>query len=576
MEKNKVIKSIDEIPSDYTLYIGDNKKIEKTHLVYTKKGESWLFILCEEEKQTHISKYVDFLKEKKIHQKHVPLKLAPKDLIEEIIKNYNKNEIFENNDNADESESLKKELNEKILLKSKKLKASDIHIEVRQNYTLLKMRIHGEMVVVDKFTSKKGYSFSHIIYSSYTTRGGEADIAFDPKSLQSGMMEKIIDNEKIRLRLQSLNLTNDGFDLICRLLPTEENNSYQKLEELGYRKKENDDIELMLSKPDGAIFIVGVTGSGKSTTIKNIILKYIDEHEVKCISVEDPVEFSLPISQMSINREKVKDLKEFYNSAMNATLRGDPDVLFYGETRDELSANALITGVLTGHKTLSTIHASSWVGTLARLREIGVKSSILGKPDFVSGIVYQRLLPVLCPHCSKKLIENKIPPRFSYEKILIDNYEIFGLVYENIIKAKAAKPKNLSLIQFLQDKKLLSSEKTLILKKKYKELNSNQDSNIIERLKDVCDLEYANIRFRGEGCQHCLNGIVSRTVCAETIVPDENICALIAANKDSEAVAYWKTYMNGRTAQEDAIEKMKEGLLDPFDVEYYFKRFNDM
>lgn len=593
----KKIKSIDELPQGYNLFIEENKnspiysqgKLNKGILFYNKinnssnsnDGDNFFVLTLDTLKSdavisviTKFKNFYDVTYGKKIK---IIQTSATSDLINEIILRHENNEVLKNTSDDGNDLQNQNDVNEKILLKSKQLKASDIHIEKRQDKTLLRMRINGEIVVIDKFSAQKGSNYASIIYQSYTANGnGEADVTFDDKKNQTGLLNITINQEKIRLRIQSFKTVNGGFDLICRLLPTEQTTTAIPLEKLGYEKKEKTDIEAMLSKPDGVIIVSGVTGSGKSTTLTNIILDYLNNHDVKCITIEDPVEADLPASQMSFNREKTKNVQDAYEEATNAMLRSDPDILFFGETRDVLGANALVKGALTGHLTLTTLHASSWLGTITRLREIGINSKLLGTPKFIAGIVYQRLLPVLCPHCSQKLEKETIPSFYTYEKILNENYDIYGIGYDTLINLKANKPNNRTLVRYLQDIGELDSEKANLLFKTYKEKNDlNYNKKLLKRIKKVCDINFAEIRFRGSGCNQCTNGIVTRSVCAETIVPDEKICELISNGQDVEAVNYWRTYLNGRTAFEDAIEKMKKGFFDPNDVEFYFDKLGN-
>ena len=93
----------------------------------------------------------------------------------------------------------------------------------------------------------------------------------------------------------------------------------------------------------------------------------------------------------------------------------------------------------------------------------------------------------------------------------------------------------------------------------------------MQRIKSVADISEFTIKFRGHGCKHCGGGIVGRFVCAETIVPDLELLSLINDGKDPEAINYWKTNLNGKFAMEDAIDKMKAGIVDPVDVEHAFQ-----
>lgn len=105
-----------------------------------------------------------------------------------------------------------------------------------------------------------------------------------------------------------------------------------------------------------------------------------------------------------------------FQSAMRAAMRSDPDVLMIGEIRDSESANLTVQAVQSGHQVLSTVHASSALGVINRLENLGVGRDILGSPDFLAGLIYQKLLPKLCQHCSIPLVNGRVPNKYSLEK----------------------------------------------------------------------------------------------------------------------------------------------------------------
>ena len=243
------------------------------------------------------------------------------------------------------------------------------------------------------------------------------------------------------------------------------------------------------------IFIAGPTGSGKSTTLVITLRSDMKENPLlNTVTLEDPIEFIIDgAAQLSIG--DAKDEKEKLNligRAMNAILRLDPDIVMFGEVRNIASAKTVFQLSNTGHRVYSTVHASNAVAIIGRLREIGIEMYNLTDPAQLSGLISQRLIRKLCPHCSIPL------SRATKEQI-----EREGLDPELV---KAA--------QNLED-----------VGKTYKDRHSH---NI------------GGIRITNhDGCEHCNRGISGRSVVAETIRTDEQFFDSIRSNKTMEAIEYW-------------------------------------
>ncbi len=453
--------------------------------------------------------------------------------------------------------------------------ASDIHIEVRRQNALIRFRVHGELYVYRTLLPIEGLNLSNIIYQIFTANGGESATTFNPKEPQNGLVDKMFDKQRVRARVATIPANPDGFDMIIRLLPFNEDGTATPLDKLGYSIKEEKDIRIMVSTGVGVIVIAGTTGSGKSTTLKNILTSRINESEgkIKVITVEDPPEYFLPCTQVPVNRENSKDNgKTEFANAMKASMRSDPDILMVGEIRDDLTAQILTGAVQSGHQVFTTIHASSAFGIIPRLETFGVTRDVISSPQFISGLIYQKLLQKLCPYCSKPIVNGKLPKHYTYERLLEKNYEEFGIDLDVIKRYRPIEGEKRNIVSKLLDDRLIDNKKALSIYKKYEELNNKENSEaLLERIKKVANIEESNIRFRGDGCKHCKAGIVGRLVCAETIVPDLNLLALIRDKKDPEAFNYWKTILNGKYAMEDAIDKMIDGIVDPIEIEEAFQ-----
>jgi type II secretory ATPase GspE/PulE/Tfp pilus assembly ATPase PilB-like protein len=457
-----------------------------------------------------------------------------------------------------------------------KVGASDIHLEKRRDKTKLRLRVNGELYDEDSFFSTEGEKIARVIYQIYTSEDGESATSFDETKPQNGLIDKMFGQQRVRARIATVPANPDGFDVICRLLPFNEDGSAVPLNKLGYAVKETEDLAKMVSNSIGVIVIAGTTGSGKSTTLKNVLIgKILDnEGKIKVITVEDPPEYYIPnATQVPVNRENSKDggRTEFLNT-IKAAMRSDPDIIMVGEVRDSLTAETLTGAVQSGHQVFTTIHASSAFGIITRLESFGISREVLSSPQFISGLVYQKLLPKLCPHCSVAVKNGKIPKRFPYEKIISENFEDYKIDVSTIKETKENMKEGETIVSALLNNGDLSSKQAIKIYREHDKINNKDKNNaLLQRIKSVTDIDEFTIKFRGQGCKQCSSGIVGRFVCAETIVPDLELLSLIGEGKDPEAINYWKTNLNGKFAMEDAIDKMKAGIVDPIDVEHAFQ-----
>jgi type II secretory ATPase GspE/PulE/Tfp pilus assembly ATPase PilB-like protein len=466
-----------------------------------------------------------------------------------------------------------------IFIKALKLGTSDVHIEKRSDKTTLKMRVNGELSKIDTFFPSEGEQIAKIIYQVYTSEGGESATTFDSSKPQNGLVDKEFDGQRVRMRIATLPANPDGFDVVCRLLPFNEDCQAVPLDKLGYAAKEKAEVEKMQANSIGGVIVAGVTGSGKSTTLKNILLGKLNARNgaIKCITIEDPPEYFIPgATQVPVNRETSSDGgASAFGDAIKAAMRSDPDIIMVGEVRDKETGTLLRSAIESGHQVFTTVHASSAFGIINRLENLGIPRETMSAPNFISGLIYQRLLPKLCEHCSVGLINGRIPKRYPLDKILLDDIEYYNIDIQEIQKVKELLKPNENLIRKLQDLGKLNSKKAMKALNVYKTINNEDKNNdLLERIKTVCDIQDSDIKFRGQGCKHCNSGIAGRLVCAETVIPDLELLGLIGEGKDSEAANYWKINMNGKFAIEDAIDKMKVGIVDPLDVEHAFSELD--
>ena len=166
--------------------------------------------------------------------------------------------------------------------------------------------------------------------------------------------------------------------------------------ELGFTPEENEIVDSILAHPHGIVLLTGPTGCGKSTTLYSF-LKEKNTNKVNIVTVEDPVEYTLPgVNQVQVNTKA----NLTFATTLRSILRQDPDIIMIGEIRDEETADIAIRASITGHLVFSTLHTNDAPGAFTRLVDMGV-SNYLAK-DALIGVIAQRLIKRLCPVCKKR------------------------------------------------------------------------------------------------------------------------------------------------------------------------------
>lgn len=265
-------------------------------------------------------------------------------------------------------------------------RASDIHIEPKEKFAVVRFRVDGDMQ--DIFTLRNETAARAI--ARLKTLGG-MDIT-EKRKPQDGSLEAIIEDRSFRLRLATANTPN-GESLVIRIL--EPNAKPKRLEELGMTDEQVKTMMEFSNRAQGFILIVGPTGSGKTTTIYSL-LDQIDAKKRSLISVEDPVEYRIP----NANQQQVNEKAGVsFEALLKSSVRQDPDILFIGEIRDPYSAKVSVDFASTGHLTVTTLHTSNATTAIFRFERLDVSRNILA--DTIVGIVAQRLLKKLCNICKR-------------------------------------------------------------------------------------------------------------------------------------------------------------------------------
>ncbi len=271
---------------------------------------------------------------------------------------------------------------------------SDIHIQVRQAYTKIRMRQHGELRLYAEWSERLGREIASVAFNKETDH---ATSHFNPLVPQDASMPLKIHGKDIRLRLASLP-AHGGFDMVMRILATGEERT-STLEALGYTKNQVDIIKTALKLPFGAIIVAGPTGSGKTTTLASCM--EMVEPVQKLYSIEDPVEKVVEqATQVPVNTEKED---RTFASMGRAALRMDPDVIILGEMRDEDTAHVMVRASITGHLVLTTLHTNRATAIITRLVDMGISPVLLSDGSVLRCLMCQRLVPKVCQHCAVSL-----------------------------------------------------------------------------------------------------------------------------------------------------------------------------
>jgi len=263
------------------------------------------------------------------------------------------------------------------------LNASDIHIEPEEEKVKIRVRVDGMLHDI-LFIEFKTYRA--LLSRIKLLSGIKLNIT---KNAQDGRFTILSDEKKIEIRTSVLPSKYEE-SVVMRILNPKK---IIEIEELGIRKDIFDQFEKEIKKPNGMIIVTGPTGSGKTTTLY-AVLKRIQNPEIKIITIEDPIEYTLEgISQTQVAPDKGYD----FLNGLRSIVRQDPDVILVGEIRDYETAKIALQAALTGHLVLTTLHTNDTAGTIARLQSLGEKPINIGPA--INIVIAQRLVRKACKKC---------------------------------------------------------------------------------------------------------------------------------------------------------------------------------
>ena len=265
-------------------------------------------------------------------------------------------------------------------------RASDIHLEPRENEMAVRMRVDGMLRNV--LTVPRNLQGS--VISRLKVMGGMNTA--ERKVPQDGRANVRVRQSDIDLRISTLP-TIYGEKIVIRML--DKSSQILSRQGIGLDSHNAGRYERLMRNTSGVILISGPTGSGKSSTMSTMV-RELNTESVNVVTLEDPVEYNIDgVNQVQINEK----IGMTFASGLRSILRQDPDIISIGEIRDGETAEIAMRSAITGHLVLSTIYTSDTVATLDRLQDIGVETYLTASA--LKGVVAQRLVRKLCPNCRK-------------------------------------------------------------------------------------------------------------------------------------------------------------------------------
>jgi general secretion pathway protein E len=394
-----------------------------------------------------------------------------------------------------------------LFLQAMKERASDIHIEPEEKEVIVRYRIDGDLHIARRAPR----AFMGSIVSRIKI---ESELNIAEKRLpQDGRITKKIAGKSFDIRVSTIP-TSRGYErIVMRLL--NKSSVLLDLPDLGFGPRDYAIMDTLIRKPDGIILVTGPTGSGKTTTLY-ACLNRINTPDKNILTAEDPVEYELAgIHQLHVQAK----IGLTFASALRAFLRQDPDVVMVGEIRDKETVEIAVNASLTGHLVLSTIHTNDAAGAITRMVDMGVEPFLLRSS--IIGILAQRLVRVLCPHC-----------KVAYE----------------------AQDFELEELGLTEERRASRARRAL-----------NQASRYYPRTQaevDVLDEWHGRpIFYKPRGCDKCGNiGFSGRRGIYELMLMEDSIAPLILKRADAQTIKRKAVEQGMDTMRDDGARKVIRGM----------------
>jgi len=264
--------------------------------------------------------------------------------------------------------------------------ASDIHIEPKREKGLIRFRIDGVMHNIHVIPKPL-----HAPIVSRIKLLSRMDLA-EKRRPQDGRIKTNFNNKDIELRVSTVPVA-FGEKVVIRIFDPDI--LLQDLDSMGFYQREMSLYNSFIRRPNGIILVTGPTGSGKTTTLYST-LRSLSSPEVNIVTVEDPIEMVMEeFNQIGVQQA----IGVGFDTILRNILRQDPDIIMIGEIRDKETAENAVQAALTGHLVLSTLHTNDSASAIVRLLDLGVQPFLISAT--VIGIIAQRLVRKICPHCKK-------------------------------------------------------------------------------------------------------------------------------------------------------------------------------
>ncbi|EQB5592921.1 GspE/PulE family protein [Salmonella enterica] len=427
-------------------------------------------------------------------------------------------------------EDIKKEVSRRqddvlnYFMVAKEIGASDIHGTTLPGLTRIEMRVHGELETIAELAEEDGNAQAATIILSMCD---VTDPQFYPGQKQDGRVAaKFLRKVGLFGARYSHTPTADGLHFVMRVIP-DDGDVVPTLEKLGYLPEQIRLIKRILRIPEGMVILSGPTGSGKSTTLRACSDLYLKRtrYKKRLLTVEDPPEGRIVggiQTPILCDKADEAEVRRAWERALSSALRLDPDAILPGELRDLISILAGIFAAQTGHLVLTTLHANSAFSIPERMITMGANAGLVADAQLLIGLISQRLVQVLCPHC-------RVPWSVKKDQLTPEEREYL--------------------------EKYCSVE-------------------------GICQPE--NLHFRNEaGCPACRKavviggkqvatvgqGVAGRNVVAEVVRPDTMLFRLLIQKGKEAAKAYWLSELGGITRRIHLLHKLNAGLVDPLDAD---------
>ncbi|TJY57295.1 hypothetical protein E4T66_17980 [Sinimarinibacterium sp. CAU 1509] len=400
--------------------------------------------------------------------------------------------------------------------------ATDIHFELRAGSCAVKYRINKRLSRQKDLSGAVANTLLRTMYQSLSDHDTRDATQYSLKELQSCAIDRHIDGQHYRFRYQCNPVSPSGADCVLRILPIgreADERPFEGFESLGYSVAQSDLIREMFADPKGVILIAGKMGSGKSTTLKHG-LEYLGALRpyFKIRTIEDPPEYYIrgasqhPVIRRVNTADKEGKGESDFARTFRTILRLDADATMLGEIRDAVTAGLTVQAGQAGQKVAATVHANSAFGIIGRLRRLAVDAEDMADEKFLSGLMFQELLPVVCPHCSLSALD------------------LFQMASSGTVR--------LGLTRELVEQK----------------------TDTLKRVLSYLKPHARDIRFEGPGCKECSHrGTVGLTVCAEVVVLDDDMRQAIAAGDVLGARRHWESEP-GLVSGADGVRCVDHGM----------------